>query len=120
MELEFCGARNGEGFGREQGGARQGLCKESARFTQENCDMGMRVFLRTGYAASPELLRHRIGRGRPQAPAVSHRARSAQLPLRPSLILMPEVGVENAAVLGNRHAGPVAMVVEPGSRYRRS
>ena len=111
---------------RSQGRGRQGLRKESARFAQDSCDMGMRVFLRTGYAASHRLLRHRIGRGRPQAPAVSRWARpvpgscgaasgsvSSQLPLRPSLIVIPEVGVENAAVIGNRHAGPVAMVVEP-------
>ena len=44
---------------------------------------------------------------------MSHRARPAQLLLRPLLILMPEVGVENAAEFGNRHAGPVAMAVEP-------
>ena len=71
-------------------------------------------------AAVPKLLRCRVGLGRSQVPAVRHRARSAQLPLRPSLIVIPEVGVENAAVIGNRHAGPVAMVVEPGSHYRRS
>ena len=44
----------------------------------------------------------------------------AQLLLWPSLILMPEVGVENAAEFGNHHAGPVAMVVEPDSRYQCS
>ena len=30
---------------------------------------------------------------------------------------MSEVGVENAAEFGNRHAGPVAMVIEPDFRY---
>ena len=71
-------------------------------------------------AAVPKLLRCRVGLGRPQAPAVRHRARSAQLPLRPPLILMPEVGVENAAEFGNRHARSVAMVIEPDSCYQCS
>ena len=51
---------------------------------------------------------------------MSHRARPAQLLLRPSLILMPEVGIENAAEFGNRHAGPVVMVVELEFRYQCS
>ena len=100
-----------QGMGKALVGAREGIGKACVRDRQ-----GLRkivVIWVCGHVFGPVC-------SQPQAPAVSHRARPAQLLLRPSLILMPEVGVENAAEFGNRHAGPVAMVIEPDSRYQCS
>ena len=51
-------------------------------------------------------------RRQPQAPTVLHRAHPAQPLLRPSLVVVPQVGVEHAAELRYRHPRPVAVVEE--------
>lgn len=48
----------------------------------------------------------------PKAPSVLHRAQPAKLLLRPPLVVVPEVGVEHAAELGDGHPGPAPVVEE--------
>lgn len=58
-------------------------------------------------------------RCQPQASSVLHRAQPTQPLLRPSLIVVPEVGVEHAAEFRNRHPGPVPVVEELSSVARK-